>query len=478
MKMRSFIFTLFFIVIMAEGARVLHEDSIDISVTDTYTTSVKKRVGLSTLNIGDSDKRRSEGFVPFQAAMKDMKPGVLRFPGGIEASSYLWATAPSWEPSSHAPAFNITSRWPNSDKSIVKDGKFVDAVNFDEFMAMSNAVGAEVTVVINFESMYTEDGPSKELLIETAVRWVRYCKTKGYTNVRYWEIGNETDMISSYNGMMANASVYGNDAKDFIIAMKREDPSILVGINGFHEDFIKSSFDIVGEYIDFFVIHPYPFYGFTNGYTNFTEDDGSYGAKYDKVLEALDSSVISNDRKDAIFLMATETGVIDWKHIETGVGWGGNDVGHALGMFEMLGKFMSYDRIRGILPWTSHWVNKTTTNKTEIYNMLDEKNHFNPIAYGMLPWTHAGDGRMLQVEYLSSNISVYALNNGTNTMVMMLNKMSYPVSINLNFDKKVLYAYSYRGETAESKTIIVENMDPKIPQVLKKFSITVVSFVN
>lgn len=478
--MKLLCFILFSVVSMVEGARVLYEGSVDISVTDTYTTSVKKRVGLSTLNIGDSDKRRAEGFVPFKTVMQDMKPGLLRFPGGIEASSYLWATAPSWEPSSQAPAFNTTSRWPNSDKSIVKDGKFVDAVNFDEFMDVANSVSADVSIVINFESMYAEGGPNKELLIETAARWVRYCREKGYKNVKYWEIGNESDMKSSYNGMTSNATLYGNDAKDFIIAMKNEDPSITVGVNGFHEEFIKETLDVVGEYIDFFVIHLYPFYNFTDGYNDFIRNKGYYGKKYDQIVKALDASTISQEQKDSIFIMATETGVIDWKFFESGVGWNGNDVGHALAMFELIGKLMSYERIRGSLVWTTHWADKNITERTEIYNILSETNGYNALAYGLLPWSLSGDGRMIEVDYVSKEISTYALDNGNETVVLMMNKMDYPVSIKLTIpsQKSVSRSYTFYGDNTASKTLSTEELLPEIPTVLKKLSITIVTFKN
>jgi alpha-L-arabinofuranosidase len=467
--------------VIAEGARPLPgRDAAYIKITDTYTTSTKKRVGLSTLNYGDSDKRRSEGFKPFKNVMQDMNPGILRFPGGIEASSYLWATAPSWEPTSHAPAFQSDSRWPNSVRSIVQDGKFVDAMNFDEFMNISQAVGADVAIVINFESMYTEDGPTKEFLIDTAVRWVRYCKEKVYKNVKYWEIGNETDMKSSYNGMTSNATLYGNDAKDFIIAMKNEDPSIVVGTNGFYREFVEEAFNAVGEYIDFFVIHEYPFYKFTDGYANFSNGDGNYGMKYREATEALDASTISQERKDNMFFMVTETSVIDWKVLEKGNGWMGNDVGHALAMFEMVGRLMSVEKVRGALVWTTHWVEKNITKEKEIFNILSETNEYNPIAYGILPWSKAGDGRMMQVDYDSNEIIVYALNNGTETIVMIVNKMVHPVSINLSLEtqKPVAYSYVFNGNDTASKTMVVENLKPEIPSTLKELSITVIAFTN
>jgi hypothetical protein len=181
-----------------------------------------------------------------------------------------------------------------------------------------------------------------------------------------------------------------------------------------------------------------------------------------------------------MFFMVTETSVIDWKVLEKGNGWMGNDVGHALAMFEMVGRLMSVEKVRGALVWTTHWVEKNITKEKEIFNILSETNEYNPIAYGILPWSKAGDGRMMQVDYDSNEIIVYALNNGTETIVMIVNKMVHPVSINLSLEtqKPVAYSYVFNGNDTASKTMVVENLKPEIPSTLKELSITVIAFTN
>lgn len=474
--MKSLIFLIVSNLLFA-NCRELKNMPTSIKITDEYITDLKPRVGLSTLNYADSDKRRVPGYIPIKSVIKEINPGMLRFPGGLEASSYLWATAPYWEPSSHALAFRNESRWPNAVYSIVQNESFVDAMNFEEFMDIANFVGSEVTIVINFESMYNVDGPSKDLLIETARQWVRYCKKKNYTNVKYWEIGNETDMKSSYNGRMENATQYAKDAREFIDAMKMEDSSILVGVNGYHDNFIEEVLNNIGNYIDFFVVHNYPFYNFSKGYENFTKRDGNYNTKYDRVMNALNRSTMSQDKKESLFFMVTETSVIDWHSIETGVGWKGNDVGHAIGMFELIGKLMVLEKVRGSLIWTTHWVDKPTES-TEIYNILDNKNHYNPITYGILPWSHAGDGKLMNVIYNSNEISAYAIDNGTYITSMIANKMSYPVSVNIEFNLPVKFSYVYYGESDISKEFLVETLPDEIPKTLRALSITVIGFEN
>ena len=472
--MISKIFLLQLFVLAVQSRRLIETTApIKIVTSTSNITDFKTRVGISTLNYADSDARRSPGFIPFADVMKDMNPGMLRFPGGIEASSYLWATAPTWEPESHAPVFKTKNRWPNSISSIVDDNNtFVNVMNFDEFMTIANNVQAEVSIVINFESMYTTDGPSKEMLIETAVQMIRYCKRMNYTNVKYWEIGNESDMVSSYNGRPPNATVYAHDAYDFIEAMKIENPDILVGINGAHEEFILETLNIVGEYINFLIVHQYPVWNFDNGYKNFTDGNGDFYRNYTVHMNALGNSTISQKKKDELFVLVTETSVIDW---DTEGGWSGNDVGHALALFEVIGKLMKKDRIKNTMIWTSHWVDPPN-NRTEIYNLLNETNGYNAIAYGMIPWSTLGDVRLMNVSFTSNKISVYLVENKNGTSILLMNKMKYEISIDIDIvqENPISSVYVFHGESDTSKTFITTKIEQKIPTVLLPLSITVV----
>lgn len=464
-----------FTICIAFARPMPSETPVDIKVKTTFTTGIKKRVGLSNLNYGDSDRRRTAGYRPFDEVMKKMSPGILRFPGGLEASSYLWATAPSWVPTSHAPAFTNSTRWPNNMPNIVQNNTFVDAINFDDFMTIANNANSEVAIVINFESMYNDDGPTKETLLETARQWVNYCKRMNFTNVKYWEIGNESDMMSTYNGRPPNATVYANDAADFIKVMKQEDPTILVGVNGSDKKFILEILNIVGEMSDFFVIHEYPIWHFTAGYENYTDGDGSYNRKYEDLMSLIELSTMSREKKDTMFVMNTETNVIDWSFIKRLSGWSGNDVGHGLALFNLIGKSMVYDKIRGVLVWTTHWVD-VPSNITDNYVILTETNDYMAIAYGILPWSTTGDGRMVEVDYTSDKINVYAIENENGTVVLISNNMDYEVPINLTTEQQniVSSTYAFRGETDTSVSFFTTELPPIIPTALLPLSITVI----
>ncbi|MGD9730371.1 MAG: hypothetical protein AB7V39_28910, partial [Nitrospiraceae bacterium] len=157
----------------------------------------KTRLGIN-LNFLLDDEAARRPRRPLQAALKEMGVGSLRFPGGEDSDGYLWSVPPFTE---SVPTLARTGRgeWPANDvRFTFPDRRTLrDTLDFDEFMAIANELGAEPVLVVCYDSMYkpAEDGgtaPDKARLLKTAVEWVRYANiTKGY-GVKYWEIGNES----------------------------------------------------------------------------------------------------------------------------------------------------------------------------------------------------------------------------------------------------------------------------------------------
>ena len=403
-------------------------------------TTVK--YGLSTYNYADADSKRSDDARTFADLIKSMSPGMMRFPSGSESSSYLWATAPEWVPSSHAPAFNTKARWPNSDETIVKNDKFVDAINFDEFM--KNAGDSDVIITVNFDSMYADNGPSKELLIETARQWVAYSKMMGY-NVSYWEIGNESDMPSTFNGRPANGEQYARDFIDFATAMRAEDDSIFIGMNGYYEDFMLDVFNVAGEHVDFVSIHSFPIYGFGNGYVDYLSIGGYHYETYERFLAAVEKSTMSQEKKDGMFVIVSETGTVDWAYINNDKpGWAGNTAGHMIALFDILGRIGEMKRVRGgILAWASHWHDERDGHDT--FSMLDSSNDYKPTAYALWLWASLGE-----VEYVwreeDDNVIKFMARTTAGEKILIANKknVAQDIKISMAFhadspDSSVIY---------------------------------------
>jgi hypothetical protein len=94
-------------------------------------------------------------------------------------------------------------------------------MNFDEFMQACKELGAEPIVGINLTSgrkhSRIKDG------IEEALRWLRYCKEKGY-KVTYWFLDNETwNWESPY---IFKETEYIEDVIAYGTAIKKEFPNV------------------------------------------------------------------------------------------------------------------------------------------------------------------------------------------------------------------------------------------------------------
>lgn len=179
-------------------------------------------------------------------AITQLRPTLLRFPGGGKASHYDWR---------------------DSVGPKRKESYAFSAFGTDEWLKLCRAVGAEPIFTINWAS----GNPG------LAAQWVEYCNGAASTRmgarraknghpepygVKYWEIGNET-----YGS--ARATEYAHTLDAYAAAMKRVDPSIKVGavgwawngwLNHYHPDTMdwnETVIDVAVDDIDFFVIHPY-----------------------------------------------------------------------------------------------------------------------------------------------------------------------------------------------------------------------------
>lgn len=164
--------------------------------------------GVNSLFWIDDDAARADGKIAAQ--LKDMGCTLARFPGGEVADNYHWQT-------------NLLD---NNADFPYEDGP--EKMDFDEFIAWIRTFGAEPIIVVNLESSYLAGNPEEG--VREAAAWVRYANvTQGY-GVKYWEIGNETDLLGTRYPLTAEE--YAEAVVRFSRAMKAEDPSIQVGALG------------------------------------------------------------------------------------------------------------------------------------------------------------------------------------------------------------------------------------------------------
>ncbi len=332
--------------------------TITVDLTQPVSDVDDTPVGLNVSYLMDDDARVSRD-ISTEDALGGMRVGYLRYPGGEKADNYLWSQSPWTQP---APVAARPHAWPTTDNRFYLSDRTTardETMDFDEFMVLCQAVGAEPVICVAFDSMYkaasgSETPPTKAHLLENAVEWVRYANvTRGY-NVRYWTLGNETDYGTSYAGDNPGANTFGRDAAEFAQAMKAVDPSILVGVNGHSWQWFGTVLSHAGPYVDFIEVHTYPFWNLDSydAYRTGNHDNRILNEVNNIALRALNNQ--SPAERDRLFITLTETGAL---YFDDGPGWANvNNLGKALATFEILARHLEVDKVAFTLLWNTRWI--------------------------------------------------------------------------------------------------------------------------
>ncbi len=135
---------------------------------------------------------------------KQIKVGILRFPGGNPSDECYWDRQ-------NTPGYDFDTGPSPYSRTLRAD--YVDA-----YMRFCREIGAEPFMQVCLK--YYNPGLAADL--------VKYCnKDKGY-NIRYWEIGNEPDRYIYQNQPNYTVHDYEREYMDYYRAMKAVDPTIKI----------------------------------------------------------------------------------------------------------------------------------------------------------------------------------------------------------------------------------------------------------
>ncbi len=197
------------------------------------------------------------------AAMRKIRPSIIRWPGGCFADGYHWRDGVG--PKDQRPT-RPNLAWHNADES--------NRFGTDEFMAYSRRIGAEPYLCTNVGSGTPEE----------AAAWVEYCNGAGNTTfaklrrengfdqpfgVRFWGIGNEIDETEHVNEIGCLSAVdYARAVREYSKLMRRISPDIklvAVGSNRGEVDWNLTVLEKAGAYMDYIALHGY--YGTDDHYS-------------------------------------------------------------------------------------------------------------------------------------------------------------------------------------------------------------------
>ena len=197
-------------------------------------------------------------------AVKRLKPGILRFPGGCYAETYHWQDGignPEQRPSrrnSYWGGFADDYRYTPVDPQRLPRNQGVEPhdAGTHEFLEFCRLTDCEPLVVVNYGGGTPEE----------AAAWVHYCNDPPDTewgrrrtanghpepfHVTYWEIGNETWGYPDYP----------EGARPYCEAMKAADPRIKLLACAGNPDWDRRLLRSCGEYLSMIAPHWYTGYG-------------------------------------------------------------------------------------------------------------------------------------------------------------------------------------------------------------------------
>ena len=214
------------------------------------------QVCLDQVSLMPASWQAQGGFRPdLLKAVADLRPPIVRWPGGCFASSYQWKQGIGPQ---HKRRPHPREIWGDLD---------VYSFGTDELIAMCRRVGAEPLIVVNIGSPNWNNDAATHDYLQDVLDWIEYCNgpadskwgkvraANGHPKphgVKYWEIDNETWHMG--------AEGYAAAVNRFAPAMRKKDPSIRLlacGSGGYDQKWNRTVIERSGKSFDYISTHHY-----------------------------------------------------------------------------------------------------------------------------------------------------------------------------------------------------------------------------
>lgn len=336
---------------------------------------------------------------PMNTALKSLGVSWLRYPGGEKSDYYLWSTPPYDRP-----------RPTSLGNYVHYAGQRMD---FDQYMQIVRNLAVEPYIVVGYDKSQTT-GRTKAQWIENAVSWVTYANVTKKLNVKYWEIGNE----NWYNGTAKPAEM-AKIVTEFSHAMKAADPAIQIGASVSDDNWMSQFLPAAAHSLDFITVSLYNCKDWKN-YDRFIQQPApDLVLEVKNVINAIDRYVPAEDRA-RLRIVVAETNSKDFSKD----GWPGfNNLGHALVLFDTLGRLMENERVLSAMVWTTRWMNDEEAQESQWY-ALGSTNQTLPTGYAVALWGQFIQKKLVSVGGKTEVVSAYAgcSEGGQHMSVWILNK--------------------------------------------------------
>jgi arylsulfatase A len=287
-------------------------------------------LGINLNYLRDSTALRPAGSAPLKQALRDLGATWLRYPGGEKSDAYFFGPPPFDK--SDPVTFGQYRRY-------VKH-----SLGFDEFAETAQHLAATPYLVVGYDSA-AKTGKTEAEYLAHAVAWVRYANVTLHLGIKYWDIGNE-----NWNNHTTTAVEMARIAGEFARAMKQVDPSIKVGTNANGRQWAETLINRAGGDLDFI---SYSNYFNAPGYLNYVQKPNHDLIPTGRTIAA---AIARSQYHGKLSVIAAEFGAADFRRNAAGPLWEGNDLGHALVLFDMMGQFLREPTIESAMFWTTRWM--------------------------------------------------------------------------------------------------------------------------
>ncbi len=247
------------------GEFTLPQSSDSASVSLQFASQRNESIDIDQISIFPrSWKENSDGLRPdLLKAIADIRPALIRWPGGCYASAYRWKSGIGSQDDRVAYPIEL---WNDVD---------VNSFGIDEFISLCRRSGAEPLMVVNVGTTQWINAVGDPNLksndwLQEVCDWVEYCNGDKSSKwgairakngrpepyrVKYWEIDNEVRSSDT------PSDVYVKIINDLVPRMKAIDPSIqIIACGSWMGDRMRWDSDIVSgtaKNIDFISTHRY-----------------------------------------------------------------------------------------------------------------------------------------------------------------------------------------------------------------------------
>ncbi|MCL2101259.1 MAG: hypothetical protein FWH22_06050 [Fibromonadales bacterium] len=317
--------------------------------------------------------------------------GIVRYPGGLRADEDDW-----------------------EEVLAAKDWM----VDTDEFLDWCKETGVRAMFTANLGSGTAEK----------AAKWVEHTNKKRNANVIYWEIGNEIygDWHIHYDKYGKDKGhAYGKKARDFIIAMKKADPKIKVGVLGVLDgEWNENVLKYTGDIADALIIHHYPqHFGQENDFALLASPQILEGI-YDRVRKTIKNhpEVKKNPKKDL------EIWLTEWNSVDFNPGPQSISLVNALFVADYLGMLAKVGATSA-----QYWdIHNEVTPEGGDYGYLSRSydnqiggNKPRPSYFGFQMASDGIRGKLVESKSGNDNLSTYLSQNGKKKTLLVINKSPF-----------------------------------------------------